>query len=299
MQRRYVTVDVFTAAAFGGNPLAVVLDAAGLQSAQMQSIAAEFNYSETTFVLPARDKAHAAQVRIFTPRTEIAFAGHPTVGTAVVLARELEAGGASPPADLVLEEGIGPVPVRLMRSAGVVTGAEFRAPRPLELGTHVSLEDAAACLSLSAADLRPNPPPRVLSVGLPFLVVAVGSRAVLRKSKPNLAAHERVLPPIGTDAVFAYTGGDAAEELHARMFSPLDSIAEDPATGSAAAATLALLAAERPARDAETIWRITQGVDMGRPSLILGRTVKRDGLVTAVHLGGQAVAVMRGSLDID
>jgi trans-2,3-dihydro-3-hydroxyanthranilate isomerase len=266
---------------------------------QMQSIAAEFNYSETTFVLPPREKAHAAQVRIFTPRTEVAFAGHPTVGTAVVLARELEARGASPPADLVLEEGVGPVTVRLMRSGGVVTGAEFQAPRALELGSHLSLEEAAACLSLPAVDLCPDIPPRVLSVGLPFLVVAVASREALRKAKPSLAAHERLLPPIGTDAVFAYARGDAAEELHARMFSPLDSIVEDPATGSAAAATLAFLAAQRPARDAQIIWRITQGVDMGRPSLILGRTVKRDGVVTAVHLGGQAVAVMRGSLDID
>jgi trans-2,3-dihydro-3-hydroxyanthranilate isomerase len=299
VQRRYVTVDVFTAAVFGGNPLAVVLDAEGLQTAQMQSIAAEFNYSETTFVLPPREKAHAAQVRIFTPRTEIAFAGHPTVGTAVVLARELEARGASPPADLVLEEGVGPVSVRLMRSGGVVTGAEFQAPRALELGPHISLEDAAACLSLPAVDLCADTPPQVLSVGLPFLVVAVASRVALRKAKPSLAAHERVLPPIGTDAVFAYAPGDAAEELHARMFSPLDSIVEDPATGSAAAATLAFLAARRPARDAEIAWRITQGVDMGRPSLILGRTTKRDGVVTAVHLGGQAVAVMRGSLDID
>jgi trans-2,3-dihydro-3-hydroxyanthranilate isomerase len=299
VQRRYVTVDVFTAAVFGGNPLAVVLDAEGLQASQMQAIAAEFNYSETTFVLPPREKAHAAQVRIFTPRTEIAFAGHPTVGTAVVLARELEARGASRPADLVLEEGVGPVPVRLMRSGGAVTGAEFQAPRALELGSHASLEDAAACLSLSAVDLCPDIPARVLSVGLPFLVVAVASREALHKAKPSLAAHERVLPPIGTDAVFAYARGDAAEELHARMFSPLDSIAEDPATGSAAAATLAFLAAQRPARDAEITWRITQGVDMGRPSLILGRTAKRDGVVTAVHLGGQAVVVMRGSLDID
>ena len=299
VQRRYVTVDVFTAAVFGGNPLAVVLDAEGLQTAQMQSIAAEFNYSETTFVLPPREKAHAAQVRIFTPRTEIAFAGHPTVGTAVVLARELEARGASPPGDLVLEEGVGPVSVRLMRSGRVVTGAEFRAPRALELGPHASLEDAAACLSLPAADLCADIPLRVLSVGLPFLVVAVASREALRKAKPSLAAHERVLPPIGTDAVFAYARRDAAEELHARMFSPLDSIVEDPATGSAAAATLAFLAAQRPARDAEIAWRITQGVDMGRPSLILGRTTKRDGVVTAVHLGGQAVAVMRGSLEID
>jgi trans-2,3-dihydro-3-hydroxyanthranilate isomerase len=299
MQRRYVTVDVFTAAVFGGNPLAVVLDAEGLGAAQMQAIAAEFNYSETTFILPPREKGHAAQVRIFTPRIEIGFAGHPTVGTAVVLARELEARGESPPADLVLEEGVGPVSVRLLRSGGQVTGAEFQAPRPLELGASVSLEDAAACLSLAAGELCPQIRPRVMSVGLPFLVVAVASREALRKAKPSLTAHERVLPPTGTDAVFAYAHGAAAEELHARMFSPLDSIAEDPATGSAAAATLAFLAAERPMRDAETAWRITQGVEMGRPSLILGRTAKRDGLVTAVHLGGQAVAVMRGFLDID
>jgi trans-2,3-dihydro-3-hydroxyanthranilate isomerase len=299
VQRRYVTVDVFTAAAFGGNPLAVVLDAEGLRDSQMQSIAAEFNYSETTFVLSPREKAHAAQVRIFTPRTEIAFAGHPTVGTAVVLARELEARGASSPAGLVLEQGVGPVHVRLMRSGGTVTGAEFQAPRALELGPRVSLEDAAACLSLPVVDLCADIPPQVLSVGLPFLVVAVASREALRKAKPSLAVHERVLPPIGTDAVFAYARGDAAEELHARMFAPLDSIPEDPATGSAAAASLAFLAAQRPGRDVQTTWRITQGVDMGRPSLILGRTAKRDGVVTAVHLGGEAVGVMRGSLDID
>jgi trans-2,3-dihydro-3-hydroxyanthranilate isomerase len=292
-------VDVFTAAAFGGNPLAVVLDAEGLQASQMQSIAAEFNYSETTFVLPPREKGHAAHVRIFTPRTEIAFAGHPTVGTAVVLARELEAQGASPQSELVLEEGAGRVPVRLMRSGGMVTGAEFQAPRALELGPRVSPEDAAACLSLSAVDLCPDVAPQVLSVGLPFLVVAVASPEALRKAKPSVAAHERVLPPIGTDAVFAYARGAAAEELDARMFSPLDSIPEDPATGSAAAATLAFLAAQRPGRDAETAWRITQGADMGRPSLILGRTVKRDGVVAAVHVGGHAVTVMRGALDID
>jgi trans-2,3-dihydro-3-hydroxyanthranilate isomerase len=299
VQRRYVTVDVFAAAPFGGNPLAVVLDAEGLQGSQMQSIAAEFNYSETTFVLPPREKAHAAEVRIFTPRTEIPFAGHPTVGTAAVLARELEARGASPPVDLVLEEGVGPVSVRLMRSGGTVIGAEFQAPRALEMGPSVPLEDAAACLSLPAVDLCPEVPPRVLSVGLPFLVVAVASREALRRAKPSLPAHERVLPPIGTDAVFAYTRGDAAEELDARMFSPLDSIPEDPATGSAAAATLAFLAAQRPAQDAQITWRITQGVDMGRPSLILGRTAKRDGEVTAVHLGGHVVAVMHGSLEID
>jgi trans-2,3-dihydro-3-hydroxyanthranilate isomerase len=297
VQRRYVTVDVFTAEAFGGNPLAVVLDAEGLGTAQMQAIAAEFNYSETTFVLPPRAAATAAQVRIFTPRTEIGFAGHPTVGTAVVLARELEARGASPLADLVLEEGAGHVPVRLMRADGVVIGAEFQAPRSLQMGPLVAREDAAACLSLPAADLRPEIPPQVLSVGLPFLVVPLVSREALRRARPNLAAHERVLPPAGTDSVFAYARGNAAEELHARMFAPLDSIAEDPATGSAAAATLAFLAAQRP--ESDVTWRIEQGVDMGRPSLILGRTRKRDGAVAAVHVGGNAVAVMHGLLNID
>ena len=299
VQRRFETVDVFTAAAFGGNPLAVVLDAEGLRTGQMQSIAAEFNYSETTFVLPPREERHAAQVRIFTPRTEIGFAGHPTVGTAVVLARELEARGTTPPTELTLEEGAGPVLVRLLRSGRTVSGAEFQAPRALESGPQVSLEEAAACLSLSVGDLCPDVPPRVQSVGLPFLVVAVASRAALRKAKPSVVAHERVLPPIGTDAVFAYARGDVAEAIHARMFSPLDSIAEDPATGSAAAATLAFLAAQRPGQNAEISWRIEQGVDMGRPSLILGRTTKRDGVVTAVYVGGQAVAVMRGTLDID
>lgn len=292
-----MTVDVFTTEAFGGNPLAVVLDAGGLSTLQMQSIAAEFNYSETTFVLPPRAAAHAARVRIFTPRTEIGFAGHPTVGTAVVLARELEAKGESPLAELVLEEGAGPVPVRLMREGSAVIGAEFRAPRSLEMGSRVDLEDAAACLSLSAADLCPHIPPQVLSVGLPFLVVRLASREGLHKARPNLAAHERVLPPVGTDSIFVYALGGATEVLHARMFSPLDSIAEDPATGSAAAATLALLAAHRPERD--LAWRIEQGVDMGRPSLILGRTCKRDGAVTAVHVGGHVVPVMHGLLGID
>ena len=297
VQRRYVTVDVFTAEPFGGNPLAVVLDAQGLCASQMQSIATEFNYSETTFVLPPRDAAHTARVRIFTPRVEIPFAGHPTVGTAVVLARELEAGGAALES-LLLEEGVGTIPVRLMREGATVVGAEFRAPPTLTTGSPVAVDDAAACLSLSPEDILQEEPPRVLSVGLPFLVVAVASRDALRRAKARLTAHERVLPPIGTDSVFAYARGSSPQELHARMFSPLDGVVEDPATGSAVAATLAFLATQRSDPEAETLWRVEQGVDMGRPSLILGRTCQLDGIVTAVHIGGRAVAVMRGALDI-
>src|SRR3984885_15879207 len=131
MQRRYITVDVFTDRAFGGNPLAVVLDAEGLSTAQMQAIANEFNYSETTFVLPPRVSEHTAHVRIFTPRIEVPFAGHPNVGTAVVVAREWEANGRAPVDRFVFEEAAGLVSMRLLRDGGVVVGAELTAPEPL------------------------------------------------------------------------------------------------------------------------------------------------------------------------
>ncbi len=297
MPRRYITTDVFTDRPFGGNPLAVVLDAEGLTTAQMQAITREFNYSETTFVLPPRDAQHTAWVRIFTPGGEVPFAGHPNVGTAVVLARELEARGKTCPERFVFEEAAGLVPVRLLFQDGRVVGAELTAPERLSLRSSISTDDAAACLSLTSAELPDTAhPPQVASVGLAFLVVELASREALRRAKPNLAVHERVLPPIGVDGVFAYVHGGASGELHARMFAPLDGMNEDPATGSATAATIALLASLRPESDGEVSWRIEQGVDMGRPSLLLGRTEKRAGEVVAVHVSGHAVTMMRGEL---
>jgi trans-2,3-dihydro-3-hydroxyanthranilate isomerase len=294
MQRRYVTVDVFTDQMFGGNPLAVVLDAQGLNASQMQAIATEFNYAETTFVLSPRSPQHSAHVRIFTPRTEVPFAGHPNVGTAVVFAREREGKGEPPLERLVFEEAAGLVPIRFLREEGIVIGAEFTAPETLALGAKVRAADVAECLSLTAADISlGNHPPQVLSVGLPFLVTEVASRDALRRAKPNASTHERVLPPIGTDAIYAYCRGAGPQQLHARMFSPLDGIVEDPATGSAAAATIALLAVLQPESNTDLSWRIEQGIEMGRPSLIQGRSEKR-GTVTAVHISGQAVQVMSG-----
>jgi trans-2,3-dihydro-3-hydroxyanthranilate isomerase len=149
MQRRYITVDVFTDRSFGGNPLAVVLDAGGLSTAQMQAIAAEFNYAETTFVLPPRDSAHDGQVRIFTVYAELPFAGHPNVGTAFVLATQ----AGKPSARLKFEEGAGLVPVEILSEAGRVVGAELTAPQPLKKLTQFSAAQAAACISLSAADI--------------------------------------------------------------------------------------------------------------------------------------------------
>lgn len=299
MQRRFMTADVFTDRQFGGNPLAVVLDGAGLSRAQMQSVAREFNYSETTFVLPARDDAHTAQVRIFTATKEVPFAGHPNIGTAIVLAQVLEGAGRTPLARLVFEEVAGLVPVRLHRQQGKIVSAELTAPEPLSIGACATRVDVAACLSIAPADIHDvNHPPQVASIGLPFLVVELATCAALVRCKPVAAEHARVLPPMGTDAIFAYVrlGEDGA--LQARMFSPLDACPEDPATGSASGATMALLATLHAKRQGEHSWRIEQGVDMGRPSLILGRTEKRDGAVIAVHVAGQAVIVMSGTFKL-
>jgi len=138
----------------------------------------------------------------------------------------------------------------------------------------------------------------VISVGLPFLTIELTSRSALKKAKPSWATHARVLPPVGTDAVFAYVRGTVDGELDARMFAPLDGTSEDPATGSAAAATMALLASLRPARDEQRCWRIDQGVDMGRPSIIRGRTEKRGGTVASVCVSGGAIPVMSGYLEL-
>jgi trans-2,3-dihydro-3-hydroxyanthranilate isomerase len=307
VKRRYVTVDVFTDRMFGGNPLAVVLDAAGLSTSQMQAIAREFNYSETTFVLPPDDAANTARVRMFTPRTEVPFAGHPNVGTAFVLAREspfAAQAAASAGGIFLFEEIAGVVPLKLRREHGSTVGAELRAPEGLSRLTIVPREVAATSLSLAAPDVAVHAhPPQIISVGLPFLAVELTSRDALRRAKPDFAAHAELLPLDGADAVFAYfreREGSTADEtvLHARTFSPLDGIIEDPATGSACAAAIALLATLDPHDRAELHWRIHQGVDMGRPSLLLGRTAKNQGSLIGTHIGGNCVAVLEGTLDL-
>jgi trans-2,3-dihydro-3-hydroxyanthranilate isomerase len=293
MQRRYVTVDVFTDRAFGGNPLAVILDAAGLSTAQMQAIATEFNYSETTFVPSPQDAAHDAQVRIFTVRSEIPFAGHPNVGTAFVLATQ----AAKSPARLLFEEKAGLVPVEILTQDGKVVGAELTAPQPLTRLTPFSAEQAAACASLSAADIKTDRhPPQIVSVGLPFLVFEVATREALWRAKPDAAAFARTFPCDESDAVYFYTRDVPEDEkpcdLQARMFHPGPSgLSEDPAT-VAAAALLADLSGER---DGELKLRIGQGVDMGRPSLLLTRIRKQDGVIMSAHVGGGCVPMMQGT----
>ena len=296
MQRRYITVDVFTDRAFGGNPLAVVLDAGGLSTAQMQAIATEFNYSETTFVLPPADKANNAQVRIFTVRKELPFAGHPNVGTAFVLATRAK----KPPARLLFEEIAGLVPVEIRSEGGKVVSAELTAPQPLRRSTVVSAEQAAACLSLSAFDIGTDRhAPQIVSVGTPFLVAEVSSREALRRASPDAAGFARAFPCDGADAIYFYTRDVPKAEacdLQARMFHPgASGLTEDPATGSATVATAALLADLDARRDGELKLRIGQGVDMGRPSLLLTRVKKKDGAIVSTHVGGGCVQMMEGT----
>lgn len=294
MRYRFVTCDVFTERRFGGNQLAVLPDAQGLGEAQMQAIAAEFNYAETTFVLPPADPAHLARVRIFTPRYEMPFAGHPTVGTALVLAwlGRVPANG-----ELVLEELAGPVPVRLRQSDGVAAFAEFSAPEPATHGAPLPAAPLAEALGLAAADLVVSRGlPRVASCGAPFVLVELTNLAALARA--TLGARAEL--PGGAVGVHLFTcdTGDAAVDLRARMFAPAHGVVEDPATGSAAAALAGYLGGRPGLTDGWHAWRIAQGIEMGRPSLIAARACRDNGQVTEVCVGGTAVPVAEGTIEV-
>ncbi|EMH4162023.1 PhzF family phenazine biosynthesis protein [Pluralibacter gergoviae] len=290
MNRRYVVADVFTTRAFCGNPVAVVLDAEGMTTGQMQQVAAELGYSETTFVLPPESPSHTARVRIFTPTREIPFAGHPNIGTAFVLAQD----GALP-THLLFEEIAGLVPVTLIEEDGATVGAELIAPEALFRGSVVSRESVAACLSLEAGDICIDKHrPLVASAGLPFLVVELSSRDALRRCVPSLQGFRATLPLDGAVSIYAYTPDDAVTDrpaIQARMFTPR--MTEDPATGSAAAALTALLAELRAIPT--LLLTINQGIDMGRPSLINAEYDAR-GEQPVVRIGGRCVLVMSGEL---
>ena len=291
----YVTADVFTDRMFHGNPVAVVLDANVLSTVQMQAIACEFNYVETTFVLPPKDVSHTAWVRIFTPSREIPFAGHPNIGTAFVLAQLAAERGEVIPDRLVFEEAAGLVPITLLREDGAVIGAELLSPQLLSRRSQMSAERAASCLLLETNDVKVDVhSPQVISVGLPFLVVELASRDALRRAKPNRAAYEELLPLDGATAVYAYTRNtEVAEDgdLASRMFTPR--MTEDPATGSATAALTALLAELQGCQTLSL--RVRQGADMGRPSLLLTHARRQDGGMIAL-VGGRCISVMEGKI---
>jgi trans-2,3-dihydro-3-hydroxyanthranilate isomerase len=277
--RTYVVYDVFTETPFGGNQLAVFPDAGDLPEADLQKIAAEFNFSEVTFVYPPEDAGHTARVRIFTPTTEVPFAGHPTIGTAIALA-DLGHGG-----EMVLELGVGPLVCKVTDG-----GAHFTTEVPLEVLATPDPALVARALGISEdAILTTSHAPTMASLGLPFTITALDCRDTLAALQTDVAAFREgnAQHPSGMDfAQFAYVReGDV---IHARMFAPLDNIPEDPATGSACAALGALLAS---VEGQDMTLRVHQGDDMGRPSVIGVTTL--DGAVT---ISGSACKVMEGSL---
>jgi trans-2,3-dihydro-3-hydroxyanthranilate isomerase len=303
---RYVTVDVFTDRPFRGNPLAVVPDARGLTAEEMQAIAAEFNYSESTFVLPPDDPAHTARVRIFTRVIEIPFAGHPNVGTAYAIARAAEERGTPVGATVVFEEQAGLVPVDVLRDGGGrVVGATLTAPRPLSLGATIPAAIVARCVGLDAAAVRTSAhEPVVASIGLPFVIAEV-AREAIGTARPDTAAFADAARRFPLDAgrfsVHLYArpaGGPDGGDYRARMFSPLGGTVEDPATGSANGALVALLATLDPAPDRRLAFEIRQGVEMGRPSVLALSAEKRGGAVVRVQVGGRCAPVMEGTVGV-
>jgi trans-2,3-dihydro-3-hydroxyanthranilate isomerase len=295
---RFFTCDVFTEAQFGGNQLAVLPDAEGLSTEQMQSIAREFNYSESTFVFPPKAGA-TRHVRIFTPAREIPFAGHPNLGTAFVLAQTGELGAIPSLCTVCFEEEAGLVEVAITGVNGTVTACELTAPQNISLGQSQPVNLVAEAIGINPNDIvTTKHAPQVASVGLPFIITEVRDRSVLGRARINLNGFEALAATEIMPDVFFYAQTNDDFDIRARMFAPLDGVPEDPATGSANCALAGLLAHYREERDGEFTWRIAQGVEMGRPSTLIARAEKRDNIVRKTRIGGACVMVSEGTIHI-
>jgi trans-2,3-dihydro-3-hydroxyanthranilate isomerase len=293
----YHLLDVFTDRAFGGNPLAVFTDGRGISDAQMQAIAKELNLSETTFVLPPDEAKHDFRVRIFTPKSELPMAGHPTVGTAFILARE----GMLKKREAVFEEGVGPVPVSIERAADGPGFIEMRQPLP-KFGPRV--EDANAIAEMLSLDRRAirDLPLEVVSCGNPFFFVPVDSLESIRRIRfrPDLA--ERIVKDIAATGVFVFTQEVeiAGSHVHGRLFAPGQGIMEDPATGSAAGPLGCYLSHYGlTSRAGEIRSVLEQGIEMGRPSFLHIRIAHDGSDITGVRVGGTCHYMGAGYLEME
>lgn len=299
---RFLTADVFTDRIFGGNPLAVFPDGRGLATPQMQRVAAEFNLSETVFVFPPENSAHTRRLRIFTPAAELPFAGHPTVGSALLLGGIGEIPLEEEHSSIVFEEAVGPVPVTIRSEAGRPKFAQLSVAQLPEFGDPaVAAKQIAAVLSLAPGDVLSGVDvPQVVSCGVPFLFVPVRSREALGRARVAADLWNKHLA--GTDAqhlfVFCYEPELAESQVRARMFAPAMGITEDPATGAAASALAGYLASRDATAEGMLTWRLEQGFEMGRPSLLDIEADKRTGSITAVRVGGEAVLVSEGTMEI-
>ena len=311
MPYQFHTVDVFTDTQFGGNQLAVLPDARGLTVEQMQSITREFNFSETVFVFPPENPSNTRRLRIFTPGSELPFAGHPTVGTAFVLAATGDISLAGDETRIVLEEGIGPVPVLIKSKQGEPFFSELSAAKMPERGREkYDVETIARVLSLSSDDIDTSGPYSIegYSAGVPFVFVPIRSLAALGKARANLDAWEKALKGSWSPDLYMFcereesasrngvSNGDAV--LQVRMFAPLLGVPEDPATGSAGAAFAGYLAGRSSRRDGTLRYTLHQGIEMGRPSKLMVESDLVDGQVRAVRVGGASVLVSSGTLHL-
>jgi len=303
MTRRYVILDVFSDRPLAGNPLAVVLDGGGLNDEQMQAIAREFNLSETVFVLPPENAVHTARVRIFTPAEELPFAGHPTVGTAVLLALDgAEGKSASREKMLVLEENIGPVRCGAFVRREGAGWATFDVPRnSVEIGPAAARDAIAEALALLPEEVGfENHVPTLFSAGLAFTFVPVRDLSVIARARVNRAAWEDAFAGEAAGAfVYCRETTTSGRHFHARMFAPTLGLAEDPATGSAVAALSGpIMRFDRPAPGNHR-FLVEQGFEMGRPSLIGLELDIAGQRIVAVRISGDAVVLARGTLAID
>lgn len=299
MARRFYTLDVFTHSALAGNPLAVVLDAEGLDTPRMQAIAREFNLSETVFVFPASDPHQRADIRIFTPARELPFAGHPTVGTAVLLGL-LDREGKRGAVAFGLREQVGVVPCAV-EVRGVDSGeARFRLPRvPFSWGEGKETAACAWALGLDPTEIGfGRHVPSRHSAGVAYDLVPVASLEALAKARPQGEAFDKTFADSDHPAAYVYARMPGADGLRfrARMFAPSLGVLEDPATGSAAAAFAGALMQCEPLGDGEHDILIEQGVEMGRPSEIRLQMTIRHGALVSAEIGGGAVIVSRGEL---
>ena len=299
MPRRFMTLDVFTGEAFAGNPLAVVLDAEGLETDGMQAIAREFNLSETVFVFPPTDTRQRADIRIFTPARELPFAGHPTVGTAVLLAA-LDQEGEPGAIAFGLKEKVGIVPCAVEVESKVKGSARFRLPRlPFTWGDGKETADCAWALGLDPTEIGfDRHVPSRHSAGVAYDLVPVASLEALARSKPQGEAFDKIFGDSDHPSAYVYARIPDGEGLRfrARMFGPGMGIVEDPATGSAAAAFAGALMQCEPLGDGEHDIVIEQGVEMGRRSAISLQMTIKGGTLVSAEIGGSAVVVSRGEL---
>jgi trans-2,3-dihydro-3-hydroxyanthranilate isomerase len=318
MPYQFYTADVFTAQMFGGNQLAIFPEAEGLTSTQMQLIAREFNYSETVFVFAPETVQGTFKLRIFTPHTELPFAGHPTVGTAYVLAAIGMIHLTDEITRIIFEEGVGLIQVKIESKKGKPVYTELSTSKMPEFGPQTpSISELAAILSIQAEDIltevdenlstinkennsKINYSPQAVSCGIPFLFIPVLNRRILAQIHLNREQWQKTLADYWAPSVYVFCVQSelVASKICSRMFAPSLGIDEDPATGAAATALAGYLGVRESLENGSLSWQIEQGFEMGRPSLIQVQADKQQGKITAIRVGGASVLVSQGVFNL-